>query len=96
MSGDIGRIVSKMTQVQYQMPIAALEKPEESTTTRIALYARTLLVRSAARGLESRISCGCAGFMPRSRAGHPSQIFKKRWTDRALIRRGGIGATRSC
>ena len=40
MGGDIGRIVSKMAQVRYDVPTAALEKLEESTMTRVALYAR--------------------------------------------------------
>jgi len=39
-SGDIGRIVSKMTQVHYHVPTAGLDKPEESPMTRVALYAR--------------------------------------------------------
>ena len=38
MSGDISRIVSKMAQVHYHF--SRLDKPEESTMTRVALYAR--------------------------------------------------------
>jgi site-specific DNA recombinase len=39
-SGDMSRIVSKMTQVHYHVPSAGLEKLEESIMTRVALYAR--------------------------------------------------------
>ena len=39
-SDDIADMVSKMTQVHYHVPTAGLEKPEESTMTRVALYAR--------------------------------------------------------
>jgi DNA invertase Pin-like site-specific DNA recombinase len=38
MSGDIGGIVSKITQVHYH--VAGLDRPEGSTMTRVALYAR--------------------------------------------------------